>query len=462
MRIRPLLQIGAPLVAVATLMLGLRVGARSAIHAAQVFGAPAGRRGPDGKTRFAWQLLTFLDDRGVKESISLHGLTVVARAEGREARWAGDSNADGIAEVGLVWDGEIGHAIDLEVRADGDPRPLARGRAEWSPTTWGSNGGDGAVRPTKREGAIGLDVVVEQGRLIPGFPSSVWVHTTPPLAALPIIFVPEPGLRAEKETTTTCVDGWAEATLVADAHVTGGTFETRLGDRKGTWFGAIPVAPGAFFASIPRVIDVGMKETAVLVAPNPRTVVYAEVDDEQGRIAAATLPLVTETGDAVPSARFSMPPLAAGLHWIVVSGEPRGAEHLGGVTIAKPFLVGSADGVSVQSACSVGPWLARRQAAGFPRWLALDGAPERSSDNRRHRTIGLFVALLSLAAAALLEVLLLVASARETRAALRLAALDDEEGARITASTPGGSIAIAALLAVLGFGLLAVLLFVKS
>lgn len=451
------LQVGAPILSVATLMLGLRVGAGESVRSATIYGAPIGKPSPDGKTRVAWQMTTFLDERMVKETLALESLTVTARTKSEEITWKGATNMDGIAEINLAFSSLAPtDPIDLDVRMAGDPAPLARGRVTLEMPSWGGLH-EGAMRPTSRTGAIGLDVVVEEGRLVPGFPSSVWVRASPPIVDLPITITPEPGVQLDRDTITTCDGGWAEAKLNAQAHVVGAAFEAKAPDgTTGKWFGAIQVAPGAFFASMPRTIEPGKPSVAVILAPNPRKVVYVELDDERGRIAAAALPLLTEPGDPTPRARFELPPLAEGLHWLVVSGEPRGATELTGVTIAKPFLVGP-----MQNACNIGPWLARRQANGFPRWTALDGAPSRGDYNKKRRTLGLFISMISLAAAALLEVLLLIAGTRETRAAFE-AAEGEEDAKPVVTRTPGGSLAIAALLAVLGFALLAVLLFVKA
>ncbi|MDB4943006.1 MAG: hypothetical protein JWP97_2540, partial [Labilithrix sp.] len=138
---RRLLLVLAPIAAVLTMMLGLRVGAGDAVRAATVFGAPLGRPAPDGAVHLAWQLLTFVDDRTVKETVPMAGLTAVARANGREATWSGASNVDGIAELDLVLPGlSPGDAVDLEVRAAGEPEPLARGRVTWREGT--ASGGE--------------------------------------------------------------------------------------------------------------------------------------------------------------------------------------------------------------------------------------------------------------------------------------------------------------------------------
>jgi hypothetical protein len=487
---RTILKIAAPLVAVLTLMIGLRIGAGEAVRAAVVYGAPPGHPAPGGKTRLAWQLLTFLDDRGVKETIPMSGLEVLARANGREARWTGASNGDGIAEIALELEGlAYGDALDLEVRVLGEKAPLAAGRVTWGGAKPDEAAAERAMtaasavgaRPTVRSGAIGLDVVIEGARLVAGFPTSLWLRVTPPpgtaKGGIVIEADPEPGLLAGRERATTCAAGWAEFPMTAQAHVTGAGFVARLGAdggagahdgrATGKWFGALPVAAGAFFISAPRVVKEGEPSTVVLIAPNPRDVVYAELDDTRGRVAAAALPVATEKGDPTPRARFELPPLAPGLHWLVVSGEPRGAERMAGAAVSKAFMVGDGvvAGVDVHDACSVGPYLAQRPAAGLARWVALDGLPARSASNLFRHRLGLGIGLVSLLAAAILETLLLVAASREARIALQLAELDEDDDAaaeKVTAATPGGGVVVAVLIVVLGLALLAVLLVAKG
>lgn len=427
----------------------------------------------------------------------MKGLVVVARSKGHEARWTGESNIDGIAEISLALEGlAFGDPLDLEVRTAGEAKPLAQGRAEWREVAGdgkgsglganaGSLGGErriepgGAARPTVRTGAIGLDVVIEGDRLIAGFPTSLWVRATPPPGISPsglaIELEPEPGLLADRPRTTTCGAGWAEVPVTALAHVVGAGVVVHAPSRgedpeapAGKWFGALPVAPGAFFVSMPRVLPAGAPASVVLVAPNPREVVYAELDDTRGRVAAAALRVAVEPGDPTPRARFELPPLSPGLHWLVVSGEPRGAEHLAGAAVAKTILVGDAvpdePGVNVHDACSIGPWLAQRPAPGFPRWIALDGLPGRNAENRFRHGVGLLIGLVSLLAAGILETLLLVAASREASVALQLAELDDDDPAavKVTARPPGGGVVMAVLIAVLGLALLAVLLITKG
>jgi hypothetical protein len=328
--------------------------------------------------------------------------------------------------------------------------------------------GGGALRPTKREGNIEIDVLVEGGRLVTGFPTAIWMRAKPPPGVSPATITfdtePEPGLEIASTSKAGCDNGWAERNATALSHVVGITITASApGGASGKWFGVLPVAAGAFLPSVARLVSEGSPVEAVLAAPNPRTVVYAEVDDESGRAFAAALPVKVEPSDATPRARFTIPPMAAGIHWLVVSGEPRGGEKLGGATIARPFLVGTPPGVEASKPCEVGPWLAQRPAPGFPRWIAVDGFPARNASNRTKHRVGLLIALVSLVSAALLEILLMSAAAREARIELQLAELDEDATAeKVTARPPGGGLAIAFLAAVLGFALLAALIVMRS
>ncbi|HEY8078975.1 MAG TPA: hypothetical protein VIF62_32810 [Labilithrix sp.] len=463
MKWRRPIQIAAPLASVATLMLGLRVGGGDAIRAAVVYGANPAQPPPGAKHRLAWQVLTFLEDRGVRETIAVKDLDVVARANGEEAKWSGSTNEDGVAEASLEFE-KLPDFVDLEVRAARDPEPLAAGQAKVvEPMPEEADTAARMLRPTKRDGAIGLDVVIETGRLITGFSTPIWVKVTPPPGtstdSLDFELEPEPGLAIDQPPGKPCgPDGWTEIDATAFGHVVGIsiTAKSKTSDAKGTWFGVLPVAAGAFQPNLKRDEPAGQAFSAVLVAPNPRKVVYAEVDDVVGRAYAAALDVTVEAGDPTPRARFEIPPLVEGIHWLVVSGEPRGAEKLDGATIAKPFYVGG----PARAACSIGPFLAEHQARPFRRRLAVDGFPLRNTRNRGKHRLGMLIALVSLLAAATLEILLLSASAREARIELQLAELEDNQ--KVTAKSPGGGLAIGLLVAVLGFALLAALLVMKS
>ncbi len=450
-----------PLVAVATLALGLRVGASPAVRAAVVYGAPpaAGHRG------LAWQILTLIDDRGVKEAIPLGHVTVLARARGQEARWDGSTHADGFAEVWLDLPGvSSGDAVSLEVRAPDEASPLASGPASWpADADRAAKAGPAFARASKRDGDLLIDVAVYGGRLVPGFSSSVWVRVTDKstkeaVGGAVLDVEPEPGLAVQASRVTSNVAGYAEILASPQIHVVALGLRASAGTgilkRSGAWYGALPVAPGAAFVAVPFAISPGEPHVFDVIVPTVLPRIYAEVDDEDGRAFAVSLAVERS------HAEVAVPPLQRGTYWLVTSGDPQGAESLEGAAVARPFL--AADPSTVDRA-SLGPDLAMLAPPRFSRFVALNGLPgKREADGSRHRR-GLAIALGALGLAAALEVwLILRAVARSKLLFARLSGVLDEQGAPIEPRFSAGSVAIGLLLALLGFALLAALLTWKA
>jgi hypothetical protein len=103
--------------------------------------------------------------------------------------------------------------------------------------------------------------------------------------------------------------------------------------------------------------------------------------------------------------------------------------------------------------CDAGALLATRAASGFPRWTALDGFADRRHAAMGKRRLGLAIGLSALAAAAMLEALLVLGSARRAGAEL---------GQSLVKRSPVGSVAIAVLAVLLGFALVAALLLYRG
>ncbi|MEZ4260774.1 MAG: hypothetical protein R3B36_16990 [Polyangiaceae bacterium] len=455
------LMIAAPLLSVATLMVGLRVGAKDATRSATVVAAPPTSRG------IAWQIVTYIDDRAVREVAPVRGLVVTARSGGREATWRGDSNVDGVAEAWLPLEGlNATSVVDIEVRADGEAEPLAGGQVHVREEPWGPERSDVAARPTKKTGDIDIEVLVDGERLVPGFPVSMWVHTSGgPHEGLEITAKPEPGLRVEPSSAKPCAPGWTELVVTAEAHVVGVTLEAHTASgQTGTWFGALPVAPGAFHVSMDRHLEAQKPAKVVLLAPNPRKIAYLEVDDARGRHFAAALDVRTEPGDPTPRAALELPPLPDGLYWLAISGDTRGTDAMLGAAVAKPFVVGKPAALSDTSACGVGAFLAKNPGSRFLKWDALDGLSSRRGREAARRRIGLLIGVLSLLVAAMIEAVLIGQGAKEAReqVAAALADADDATDAgaearrqHIARTGGAGNVVVGLLLALLGFGLLA-------
>jgi hypothetical protein len=324
---------------------------------------------------------------------------------------------------------------------------LGSGSASWGPS-WHDVQRSSRARPTRREGDITLDVFPLGARLPVGFPGSIFVRATDRathalLGGVAIDAEPEPGLDIPAPHVTTCAAGWAEIVATPTFHVVGTSLHASRAGREGLWFGPIPVAGGASHVAAPLRIAPNQARAITVTSATTRGLLYAEVDDASGRAAAQVL-----TG---PQDNLLVPPLPEGLLWIVTSSEPNGAEALAGAALARPILV--EDASPSRRACEIGALVAESDAAGFPRWIALDGFAARRDDAAMRRRRGLLIGLTGLGVAALLEVLLVLQSARRPAAELSPSLLR---------RSPAGSVAIGLLAVLLGFALLAAFLAYRS
>ncbi len=439
-----------PLVAMATLAVGLRIGASDATHAAVVRVAPHAR----GQTAYTWQITTILEDHGVPEVEPRAGVTVRAHAgNGKEATWTGDTDEDGVAEVRLDLPGvERGDPVDLDIHGAGLDEPLAHGRVTWDQTAWAVVAPGPFVRSSKREGKVALDVAILGERLVARVPTPVFVRAISrddghAIGGVTITPEPDPGLATSAPSATTCASGWARLDAAPVMMSASLSLHAKTADgRTGEWFGEMPVAPGAMDA---RVVDAkaGTPLHLEVRAPSERTA-YVEIDDDTGRAFAAAAPMLPSGTLALAS--FDVPPLAPGLAWLVTSSDARGAEKLAGAALARPFLVAGdpmPPGLPrTGDACAVDAYLALHPAGGFHRAIGLDGFVGRDASNAKRKNKGRAIALASLAVAAVLEGLVIVQSSRRGK-----------EGAGPT--NDGLTVVVSLLLALLGFGLLAAFLF---
>jgi hypothetical protein len=451
-----------PLVAIATLAVGMHVGARRTVHAAVVYAAPRAR----GESAFAWQVVTLVENEGTRETEARRGVTVHARANGLETTWRGDTNDDGVGEARLALPGVArGNTIELEVDADGVSEPLAKGRVTWEDAAWMGEAPGPFVRASKRTGAIALDVAVLGSKLAARSYGPILVRATSPddghpLANVTLVPEPEPELDVKEPAVTTCALGWARLDVSPKIYLGALALHAKHADgRKGEWFGSLPVASGSIQPGVPEVVKGDGAELDVAA----RTSVYAEVDDGEGRAFGGWVKLPGPGGDL---AAFHPPPLSPGLKWLVLSSEPHGAEVLDDATIARPFLVSGtpmpAGTPPSDDPCAVGAYLALHPAGSFRRWTALDGFIARKDANGVRRKRGLSIGLASLAVASLLELVLLLQAARGGRGLAPGAIAGIEGSAALVKRSGVGSVAITVLCALLGFGLLAAILLLRS
>lgn len=453
-----------PILALATLSVGMRVGARRRLHGAIVYGAPRAH----GATTSAWQVLTLVDDVGGREAEAREGLVVHAhdQANGRDAVWRGASNEDGVAEIRLdLGDVGRGDPIDLEVLANGFDEPLARGRIAWDDSAWVEAAPGPFIRPSKRVGAIALDAAILGGKLVARNEVPLLVRATSredghPIANVTITADPEPGVDVRQASVTTCPLGWARLDVSSKIYVAALALHAKAdGGRAGEWFSNLPVATGTIHGLVPEVIKGG--DVDLVVAG--QTGVYAEVDDVEGRAFGGWGKLPTATGERIS---FHVPALAPGLKWLVTSSEPRGAEAPDEATIARPFFVAGsllpAGSPSVDDPCAVMAYLALHPAGGFHRSTLLDGFVARKDTNGGRRKRGLAIGLGALGVGALLELILLLQSARRGRVLAPDAIDGIDASAALMKRSSAGSVVVGVLLALLGFALIGALLLLRA
>lgn len=486
-RLRTFVLVVTPLLAVVVLALGLRVGAKGAVRAATVWGAPPGKTAAG--TTLAWQIVTFVDDRGVREAVTARDLTLTATTRsGKVATFRGDTNDDGVAEAGLALDVAPGDELHVVVTAPGERLPLAEGDVR-VPSTGAPPFGPGPAsrervapsRPTKRTGGLTVDLFVTDERLVVGQPVPVVAKITDdrgrPVDGAEVNVTPEPGLDA-KPFSRTCREGYAFGELIALFHTVGLQVSAKAMDgREGTLFAALPVAHGANLVEAPR--DVGVTPFPVTVrAPATRDVAYVEIDSAEGRVFGTTLVLRPDRFG--PSATFQAPALPPGRYWLVTSGDPRGAERIEDSTVARAFRVralspGEPPGSerAAKLTCEERADLSMHPGSGFVRTELLDGLPSRRRDDTFRERVGVGMGLAGLLAAAVIEVMLALAAVREARDAIEIAVREadgEADGqAGEGAGTPivakrgsAGSVVVGLAVVVLGFALLAVLLVWKA
>jgi hypothetical protein len=419
-------------------------------------------------------LVTFDEDHGAREAVAVPGIDVVARGGGHEARWEGATNADGVAEMRLALPADVPVHIDVraggKVLAAGDANAPTRDQPAARPSAWS--------RFARREGAIALDVAVLGQRAASGFPATLWVRATDrathaPLAGVTVEAERDSSFAPATASARTDERGWAQlvatpigfsVSMILHAHAEDG--------RAGEWAGALFVSPGAAQLGMRDRVAADEEPEIDVVVPTVRTTAYVEIDDARGRAWAAVVPLEAPAG-AMPSATVRAPKLEPGLYWAIASDSPAGGARLGPGTIARPFFVAASDEAALAfgtdaAECApprdereaprvVGACLALAVAQPVPRWIALDGFALQQARDAQKRGRGLTVALAAIFVAVVLETLLILRAAVRARTRLRAAA-GEVEGLRPALAGRAWALALALLVALLGFALLAAFL----
>jgi hypothetical protein len=462
------LLVAAPIGAVAAVALGLGIGGHGGVRAAVVYAALPAAAG----TGLAWQVIALDEERGVRQPLAGVHLDVVATSDGRTVRWDGTTNGDGVAEMLLGLPRADG--VHLEVRAGS--ALLAEGDTAAPPHLEAPASGSPWLRFARREGSLALDVAVLGERVAPGFPARLWVRasdakTRAPTPGVDVAIESDPGLTPLVQSGRTDSRGWAEMVTIPVGLAVSLTLHARRGALEGDWMGGLFMSPGGSRLETRSRWGPGDAIEIEVQSPVPRPTAYLEVDDVHGRAWAAALDF-EPSGGATPSTLAHPPRLKPGLYWAVASDDAAGAAGLGAGTTVRPFFVAQDDEAALAlgpdpSACTPGDsrdgsrvtasCLALAVATPVARWTALEGFSMNHAHDALRRARGLAVALGALFAAVVLEVVLLLRMAASTRA--RFADdLRDPDASVPAGAGRGWSVAVALLVTLLGFALLAAFL----
>jgi hypothetical protein len=419
-------------VALAVVLLG--AGSERPVVGARVWGVPAEGPGP-----IALRLEIARRAAHVDEAIALSDLVVEASTEGgaRET-WRGSAGDDGVAEA--ILEGSTPLARHLALRVLGAGELLADGRAPLGAPI------EGAIEPPDTldgptRGGLRLRVDVPRGLLAAPFAGRVRVRaldaaTDAPASGVEIRPVRNASARLAPEVATTDASGEASFEVTPLFHDVRLALSAIAGDRRGRWEGPLPVVPGAM------TLDLAPDGALALASPAPRPRAYVSLLRDGRRVHGAVVAL---TSDAAGFARGALhpPPGALGSPTVVavVAGDPR---ERGAGTAVYPIVPDEG------------------RASAPPLELLLDGLPaaeEREATRARGvrlRAIGV------IAAAALVEVLLLARLSRGSARRLERhlaegdGALAADDRARIGDAGGSRAFAIVAALVVLAFAVIAI------
>ena len=432
-------------VTIATVAIGLRVGAGESVRAAIVMGAPL----PEGGGRAVFQLRTQEDDGRTRTAVS-SPFSAVIRARGVEKKFTGTTNVDGIAELAFDAPGLVaGDPIEFDVRDDRGG-VLANGTGVWpSPMPAETVLDHQALQSSRSEGSLRVRVALERSALAPGETGRLSVAIASngePPRDVHVDATPDLGLEVVRPfTRDVACTGRGTLELVARGMSGGLALHAKdaLG-REGDWYGAIPVAAGALHVDAPSNAPLGPVRVVVTSA-GAGQLAYVELDDDRGRVDAAALTLVGEP----PRAEATFDLRTPGRQFLVVSGTPDGATNVESATRAIPLWAGP------NAPCE--SELAELSGRAFPRFVMLDGFTGERARLAKRKRKGRMIALGAIALGSLLETLLLLRAARDGRrrmTRLQNAMIEEDIADDRVASRKPLDLLVVLGLSLLGFALL--------
>ncbi len=254
------------------------------------------------------------------------------------------------------------------------------------------------VQPTRREGSVLLDVVLEGGTLAPSIERKGWVRMSRAGAlATGATLTVEADEADVSRVADLCAPGWGRFDVTSHGLAPGLRLRADFqGGEFGTWEGAVPQLPGAGgivgLASVPP----DASQRVGIVSASARDFFYVEILDRSGRAFATSVKLGPKPGGLLES-RLELPPLARGPHWLVLSGDTSPDAEAS----VSPFLV-----AATKPSCAEE---AEANAVPVPsraRRLFADSSESVMKAGARRRLTGRLIALFGLLFTGALEFLL--------------------------------------------------------
>lgn len=427
--------------ALATAIVGFAMlgpGAARPVVAARLLGGPLA----PGSQRVSFRAAVVERMRGIDGPVAHFDVRAEAAAtNGARGEARLPSGPDGTVEIAIPLDRAASGSIDVRL-TDASGRLLVEGALPSSPAGWGPGEPFPSALRGNASGDLSIRVAATRGVLAAPFREAMLVevrdHDAPVVAARVSLSAPGATLddgdavpRGETLVVTTGADGRARFGLAPLAHDLELSIDASHAGLSGRWSGILPVVPGALW------LEPSRRDTTVrrVLSPVPRDAAYLTVASDVARLFGATIALHPDgRGFAVGTIDWApIASIAGDAHplWATLASDPRGG---GAGTVGWPVAL-DGDPFAVTS----------RAVHDVP---LLDGIPRAEKLEASRRGRARLLAFVALAAAALLEGLLLVRAARSggLRVVIDEAALDGD--AAMTVRRAGGGFLLAVALAV--------------
>jgi hypothetical protein len=290
------------------------VGSPRPLTAARIWVGPT-----EGVSRITPRISVFVRFMGIEEPAALDSITLDARtSDGRTATWSGAIDEQGMATPTLDFGAPVHGAISVQVSTGG--KTLAVGVLELTPDEWRKSLRElgGFIAHGSRSGSLLVQVAPGRGALAVPFEDPLLVevrNANGPVRNVKLSFDPD-GMAVDEKNTrlTTDAMGRAFVRVTPREHVVSLRVNATLGEEKGSWFGRLPIIPGAFSV---RLEENGLS----IVSPIPRDIAYYAVITRDRTLTRGSV-VLQPTPNGLASAHVPLPERPAEPLWAIASGEP--------------------------------------------------------------------------------------------------------------------------------------------